>query len=399
MNHIKLIKSEQDHEQALARLMALMDLEPEVGSEDGDELDVLALLIEKYEQENFPIDPPDPIEAIKFRMDQQGLIQKDLIPFIGSAPKVTEVLNGKRNLSINMIRKLHEGLGISADVLIKEVNQKEAINTDIQWLSFPLGEMKKNNYFPDFEGSLIELKEYAAEQINSFLSSISNGFELEPALLRSSAHLRSNNKEIDTYALWAWQVKVLQEARENKLEKSYVKGTVDADWMKQLANLSWSSQGPKLAREYLNSHGIHLVIEPHLPKTYLDGALCTSCDGNPIVALTLRHDKLDNFWFSLMHELAHLALHVDETETWFLDDLDSHGANEKEQEADALAKESFIPLSAWNPVNYNDHISIKALANKLNIAPCIIAGRVRYELDDHRLFGKLFREKIRNHFK
>ena len=64
-----------------------------------------------------------------------------------------------------------------------------------------------------------------------------------------------------------------------------------------------------------------------------------------------------------------------------------------------MAKESFIPLSAWNPANYNDQIRIKALANKLNIAPCIIAGRVRYELDDHRLFGKLFREKIRSHFK
>lgn len=398
MDHIRLIKSDQDHEQALARLMTLMDLEPEDGSKEGDELDVLAVLIEKYEEEKFPIDPPDPIEAIKFRMDQQGLIKKDLIPFIGSAPKVTEVLNGKRNLSINMIRKLSKGLGISADVLIKEPNQQQAVSSEVDWNSFPLAEMRKNGYFPDFKGSLKELKEYAAEQLNLFLSSVSNGFDLERALLRSSAHLRSNDKEIDSYALWAWQVRVLQKAKDDTLKVSYQKGTVDTDWMKKLAEMSWSSRGPELAKEYLNGHGIHLIVEPHLPKTYLDGAVCTSCNGNPIVALTLRYDKLDNFWFSLMHELAHLALHVDETETWFLDDLDAHGADEKEQEADALAKECFIPLESWNPKRHIDHISVRELANKLNISPCIIAGRVRYELDNHKLFGKLFREKVRNHF-
>jgi HTH-type transcriptional regulator/antitoxin HigA len=331
-------------------------------------------------------------------MDQQGLIKKDLVTFIGSAPKVTEVLNGTRNLSINMIRKLHEGLGISADVLIRESNQQEAIASDIDWLSFPLTEMRKNGYFPDFNGSLNELKEYAADQVNSFFSSVSNGFELEPALLRSSAHLRSNDKEIDSYALWAWQVRVLQKAKEDKLDVRYEKGTVNAEWMKKLAEMSWSTQGPKLAKEYLNSHGIHLIIEPHLPKTYLDGAVCTSCEGNPIVALTLRHDKLDNFWFSLMHELAHLALHVDETETWFLDDFDAHGADEKEQEADALAKESFIPLKGWNPKRFVDPASVRLLANKLNISPCIVAGRVKYELENHRLFGTFFREKVRKHF-
>ncbi len=82
-------------------------------------MEVLALLVERYEQEKFPIDKPDPIEAIKFRMDQQRLLKKDLIPFIGSASKVTEVLNGTRQLSLNMIRKLSEGLDISVDILIR----------------------------------------------------------------------------------------------------------------------------------------------------------------------------------------------------------------------------------------------------------------------------------------
>lgn len=120
MNYLKLIKTEKEHEQALMRLMTLLESTPAAGSEEADEAEVLALLIEKYESEHFPIEAPDPIEAIKFRMEQLGLIKKDLIPFIGSAPRVTEVLNGTRNLSINMIRKLHAGLGIPAEVLIRK---------------------------------------------------------------------------------------------------------------------------------------------------------------------------------------------------------------------------------------------------------------------------------------
>lgn len=119
MQHIKLIKNSQEHAQALARLSKLMDKNPVPGSKAADELEVLALLIERYEQAQFPMDKPDPITAIKFRMEQLGLLKKDLIPFIGSASKVTEVLNGSRQLSLNMIRKLNDGLNIPADILIR----------------------------------------------------------------------------------------------------------------------------------------------------------------------------------------------------------------------------------------------------------------------------------------
>ena len=119
MHRIKLIKNDQDHAEALVRVSKLMDKNLAAGSKEADELEVLALLIERYEQEKFPIDKPDPIEAIKFRMEQLQLLKKDLIPFIGSASKVTEVLNGTRQLSLNMIRKLSEGLSISVDILIR----------------------------------------------------------------------------------------------------------------------------------------------------------------------------------------------------------------------------------------------------------------------------------------
>ena len=119
--HIKIIKTAREHKQALIRLTHLMDADPVLGSSAADELDVLALLIEQYEKKQFPMDPPDPIEAIRFRMEQQGLRKKDLISYMGSAAKVTEILNGTRRLSLNMIRKLNEGLGISADVLIRPI--------------------------------------------------------------------------------------------------------------------------------------------------------------------------------------------------------------------------------------------------------------------------------------
>lgn len=398
MNHIKLIKSEKDHEQALNRLMALMEMHLDPNDVESDEIDVLALLIEKYEDEMFPISKPDPIEAIKFRMEQQGLTNKDLVKYIGSAPKVSEVLNGKRTLSLNMIRKLSEGLGISADILIKAPEQKSANCVDIDWLAFPLAEMRKRSYFEGFNGSLKELKEYAAEKVTAFLSTVNSGFKLQPVLMRSSAHLRSNDKEINTYAMWAWQVKVLQKSNEDKLNTIYKNGTVNLDFMRKLARLSWSSQGTNLAVEFLNKHGIHLIIEPHFSKTYLDGAVCISPNGNPVIALTLRHDRLDSFWFSLMHELAHIALHIDENEVWYLDDLDSLSGDDIEQEADALAREALIPIDVWDKQALLDAESVRKLSEKLEISPCIIAGRARYESKNHTMFGSVFRDKVKHCF-
>jgi HTH-type transcriptional regulator / antitoxin HigA len=396
MNHIRIIKTDQEHEHALAYLMSLMDKEIVQGSAEADEFDVLALLIERYEEDRYPIDPPDPIEAIKFRMEQQGLRNKDLIHYIGSTSKVSEVLNGKRPLSINMIRRLSEGLGISAQVLIREPQQKSIENPDIDWLAFPLAQMRNSGYFDGFNGSLQELREYAAEHVGSFLSSVRSGFSLRPALLRTSAHLRSNQKETDTYALWAWQVRILQKAQAESLPVKYYKNTVNLTWMKKLTQLSWSEKGPLLAKEYLNRSGIHLVFEPHLPKTYLDGAVCLTAEGSPVIALTLRHDKLDNFWFTLMHELAHIALHVDGSNTWFIDDLDSDSAEKIEQEADALAQQALISDADVNLLKSHDPADIKALAQQLNISPCIIAGRIRFESGNHRLFGALFRDKIKS---
>src|SRR5438034_9244998 len=113
---VKPIRTKRDYEAALKEVERLWSAK--AGTRDGDRLDVLATLIDFYEAEHFPMDPPDPIEAIKFRMEQQGLTRKDLEPLIGTRTRVAEVLNGKRALSIAMIRRVHDALVVFAEVLI-----------------------------------------------------------------------------------------------------------------------------------------------------------------------------------------------------------------------------------------------------------------------------------------
>jgi HTH-type transcriptional regulator/antitoxin HigA len=116
----RIIHNDAEHQEALAALDRLMELDPKSGTPEADELELLALVIEAYEKERWPIGLPDAVDAIRFRMDQQGLTQRDLEPFIGSRARVSEVLAGKRALSLRMIRALHEGLGIPLEVLIQE---------------------------------------------------------------------------------------------------------------------------------------------------------------------------------------------------------------------------------------------------------------------------------------
>jgi HTH-type transcriptional regulator / antitoxin HigA len=117
-SRIRPIRSERDYEKTLAEVESLWG--KKCGTPEGDRLDVLATLIDAYEAEHHPMDPPDPVEAIRFRMEQQGLTRKDLEPLIGTRTRVAEVMSRKRSLSISMIRRLHQNLGISADVLIRQ---------------------------------------------------------------------------------------------------------------------------------------------------------------------------------------------------------------------------------------------------------------------------------------
>ena len=121
---LKPIRTKADYRNALAEVERLWGAKS--GTPKGDWLDVLATLIEVYEARHYPMDPPDPIEAIQFRMEQQGLSRKDLEPLLGTRARVAEIMNRRRSLSIEMIRRLHMQLGISAEVLIRPTRDNEA---------------------------------------------------------------------------------------------------------------------------------------------------------------------------------------------------------------------------------------------------------------------------------
>ena len=118
---LKILKTEKDYDKALNKIDELMELNPKLGTKESDELEILALLVEKYEELNWNIETPDPIEAIKYRMEEMNLKQKDLIPYIGNKSKVSELLNRKISLSLTMVRNLSQALHIPVETLVKSL--------------------------------------------------------------------------------------------------------------------------------------------------------------------------------------------------------------------------------------------------------------------------------------
>ena len=390
---VKVIKTQRDYDAAVLRLSALMDEEIAPGSSKEAELELLALVIESYERSKVEPVVSDPIEAILFRMDQLGLRKVDLVPYMGSQSKVSEVLARKRPLNLAMIRKLHQELGIPADVLLAKtddaVDLSEAPSYDPA--KFPIKEMISRGYFEGFRGTLREARDNAEELIRSFM----RGIHLHPtqqARLRAPMH-QSGTRLMDEYALLAWHVAVLKKARQIKFKSVYVKGSLTDERLKELARLSRFEQGPRLAQEFLADIGIALVFETHFNKTYLDGAAMFDGD-RPVVALTLRHDRLDNFWFALMHELVHVKEHLGPDRSFIADNLEDkiHQQSKEEREADEGAREILIPHAEWlasDLMNSPTMDAAVALADKLRIHPTIVAGRVRFESGNWRLLSSI----------
>ncbi|MFO7753601.1 MAG: transcriptional regulator [Desulfobacteraceae bacterium] len=397
----RLIKNGKDHNEALERIEQLMDAEP--GSAEMDELELLTALVEMYEEEHFPINMPDPVDAIKFRMEQLGLSQKDMIPFMGNKSKVSEVLNRKRPLTLAMMRSLNKNLGVSAEVLLNQPGADfPAQIQDMDWSKFPLIEMAKRNWIPEVE----RIKERAEELLRDFIEDAGGLNTVPKACFRQGKRGRYNPKT-DMYALTAWCIRVQSIARKNPLKTKYTKGSIKAGFLKEIARLSYFDDGPLLAKEYLEKQGIHLIVVPHLPKTYLDGAAILLPDGSPVIGLTLRHDRIDNFWFCLLHELAHVSKHLSASDSIIIDDLDFRGEMFEtediiEKEADKMARNGLIPKSVWDKKPISDKASkeeIRLLAEKLKIHPAIIAGRIRFERNNYKLLSKhVGNKQVRKHF-
>lgn len=394
MKQIRVIKTQRDYDDAVARLSALMDEEIKVGSNKEGELELLALVIESYERSKIDPVSPDPIEAIIFRMDQMGLAKKDLVPYFGSLPKVSEVLARKRPLSLSMIRKVHKGLGIPAEILLGDADDDIDLGQEPQYdyRKFPWQEMLERGYLQGVVDTVRHAKERGEELMRDFMRDVLSGAH-RPALLRAPLH-QSGSRVMDEHALLVWRVAVLKKARKQKhsLKTQYKAGSITAEWLRDLVKLSRFEHGPRLAVEYLADIGVILVIEGHFKKTYLDGAAMLD-EETPVVALTLRHDRVDNFWFALLHELIHVQKHLAPDRLFIADNLDDKTrASLEEDEADTGAQEALIPSAEWTAAKVSRNptaANAVDLADKLRIHPAIVAGRVRYATENWRLLKNM----------
>ena len=387
---IKAIRTETDYEAALARIDALMDAEP--GTPEGEELDVLTDLVEHYEEKHVAMGYPSPLAAIEFRIEQAGLTQRDLVPFIGSRAKVSEILSGKRPITMAMARALHEHLGIPAEVLLQEpgVSLRDPL-VGIEWTRFPVKAMARLDWIPKARN----LESRAQKLVGDLIRRAGGPAVAAATLYRKNDYARANAK-MDPYALKAWCWKVLADANEVRPPVSYKPGTITLDFLGQIARLSWSDEGPRLAKEFLSKHGVSLVVVPHLPRTYLDGAALKLGDGTPVVGLTLRYDRLDSFWFCLLHELAHLGRHMEsDGDVAFVDDLtlrevEGGRRDPKEAQADQWAEEALVPLAIWETSEARRNptpMAVVNLSKALQVHPAIVAGRVRHEEKNYRLLS------------
>jgi HTH-type transcriptional regulator/antitoxin HigA len=392
---IRPIKSEQDYEAALKQIELLM------GSNDPadvNDLEVLTTLIEDYEDKVYPVSPPDPVEAIRFRMEQAGLTTHDLVPILGSRSKVSEVLSGKRTLTLQMARALHEHLGIPAESLLSRPTG-ELTEPAIDWEKFPIPALVRAGWLPQVRG----WRSHAESLMRDFVAAAGGPAMLPEALYKRTDNPRHNAKT-EAYALKAWCYKLIATARATPLATDFDDSCLTDEFVKNLAHLSVNIRGPKLAVETLAKVGITVICLRHLPRTYLDGAALRLPDGRPVIGLTLRHDRVDNFWFCLFHELAHLKLHLSVSPEYaFFDDLDLGATSgSKEAQADDWAQEMLIPSEDWaasivsrRPSAY----AVTELAQSLTVNAAIVAGRVRRSRRNYRIFSPLVGSgQIRHHF-
>ncbi len=378
----RIIKTEDQYRRYLKEVEALAMLDPDPESREGGHLELLAKLVEDYEKERFPIAAPDPIDAILFRMEQQGLRQKDIADLLGGKNRASEVLSRKRPLTLLMIRALYDKLSIPPQLLLREPGAAYGSSEEIDEKKIPVDLLVKR-------GWINSAKEVSA-LVRQFIAPAGS-----PVRLRHTLTFGANAKTNHTH-VWLW----LSRVREVAASRTYLEGKfrreiLTRDLLNYIVKLSWMDKGPRSAKEFLEERGIALVIEPHLPFTHLDGAAMLGRNGAPVIGLTLREDRIDNFWFTLIHELVHVWKHLDANNcpTIVDENIEKSRDPEKiEREANDIAGEVLLPHAIWRRSDAFSNPSAKSiqdLASQLQISPAIVAGRIRYERKNYAQFSNL----------
>lgn len=395
-----VIKSLEQYESALRRVDELMVRDSCQEIAERNELEVLSVLLRDYEHRESPFEAPDPITAIRVSAEQRGLAPRDLVPFFGTRSRVSEVLAGKRPLTLAMIRSLHSGLGIPLEALIAEQGPSISPEADVEWDRFPVREMARRGWLnvARVTGRTKLSFDACRDALAEFFGSQERLISCYGALQKTD-HVRTASR-VDRYALTAWTAYVLRRAERVEPHRDFEPDDWDDRAFRDLRSLSRYDVGPRLAVQFLEDRGIIVDVVPHLPKTRLDGAAMLREDGAPVIALTLRHDRLDNFWFTLFHELMHVVYHLasnsgDENGRHgpFLDDLDVTTAiSEVEEEADSRAREALVPQRLWDSSAARfvvAPLTVAELARDAGVSEAIVAGRVRHERRNYRLLTQM----------
>jgi len=336
----------------------------------------------------------------------KGLSQRQLADAIGLKEQQIQRYEAEEYASANLRRlaDIANALCLNiSEVAEFRATQPRPFNVDkndLAWDLFPIKEMYRRNWF---EGlpipgplSLSEAVANAEELVKTFIKHSL----IEPVRALSRQRVRAGGN-VNRFALLAWQCRVIALAKE-EVAKNYSRRAITDKWLAELAQLSRENDGPKKAVEYLRHSGIRFVVLPHLSQTHLDGAAFLLSRGSPVIGMTLRHDRLDNFWFVLFHELVHIIHHLRKGDVEGIFDNLNVKAEDIEQEADKQAGEILVPGDKWNTAlarYVRSNSSIIDLANELGIHPAIVAGKIRKEADNYMILTDMVGQgKVRKFF-
>ena len=326
------IRSPEDHERAKARIETLMQVADEGDKALYDELEVLSTLVEAYERDRFPLEAPSAVEAIRFRMEQRNLTQKDLEPFIGSRARgvrdpvgQAEVVGGHDACSARGAWRPVRGAHAEAEAVRPRRARGKAAG--------PVAPAEAR--LQDRRRRRRRLRPRSVRRYE------------DPGAEQEDPDPTGERGKRDPTALILWQAAILHEARRRDVAP-FDSSRLTDDLLRDVARCSAEPDGPKRAIELLASHGITVVIVDVLPGTFLDGGAMLLDGERPVIGVTLRHDRIDGFWFTLLHELSHIQQHLEVLRSSgeaFLDELDLSSEDELERQADDGAARALIPAN------------------------------------------------------
>jgi len=337
----------------------------------------------------------------------QGLTQRKLADIVGLKEQQIQRYESEEYGAASLRRMQDIATALKLNITeIAELNiedkKKDEETTqatqEFDWSRFPVREMYKRHWFEGFDGSLDAALEDADILLRDFIGKAA----ARPAIALHRKRVRTGS-QFDDYALLAWEFRVLSLASKATLGAPFEAKAIDNQWISRLSQISDKTDSPIHAKRYLEEAGIAMIIEPHLTGTHLDGAALLSNKG-PIIGMTLRYDRLDNFWFVLFHELFHVIKHLSKRGvTGIFDDLESESKDKLELEADLLAREALIPQKVWSHAlarYVRSSESVIDLAKELHISPAIVAGFIRYEANNYIILKDLIGQgEVRKYFK